>query len=191
VLVCLAMAFSNRAFRGIGIAGWVVAGLLAGAVTGRAEGFSLESVGVRGGFQADHSNRDFGQVEGFGNLNLPWGWDLGREWHLQSRLDLSLGWLGGRGDSAFIGTLGPSLIVSRARLPLSFEGGVSPSYLSHEHFGLEDFGGNVQFTSYLGLNLDFARHWRLGYRFQHMSNAGLATPNPGLNTHMFALSYLF
>jgi hypothetical protein len=41
------------------------------------------------------------------------------------------------------------------------------------------------------LNWDFATHWRLGYRFQHMSNAGLSQPNPGLNMHMFALSYLF
>ena len=185
------MATPNRAFRGISVVCWVVAGLLAGAVASRAEGFSMESVGVRGGFQADKSNWDFYQVEAFGELNLPWGWDLGKEWHLQSRLDLSLGWLNGRGDSSFIGTLGPSLIVSRARLPLSFDGGVCPTILSCEHFGSEDFGMNLQFTSYLGLNWDFAEHWRLGYRFQHMSNGGLATPNPGLNMHIFALSYVF
>ena len=29
------------------------------------------------------------------------------------------------------------------------------------------------------------------YRYQHMSNAGIATPNPGLNLHMVAFSYLF
>jgi outer membrane receptor protein involved in Fe transport len=185
------MRFSRRAFCGIGAAGWVAVGLLAGAVASRAGGFSMESVGVRGGFQADHSLRDFNQVGVFGNLNLPWDWDVGKEWHLQSRLDLSLGWLGGRSDRAFIGTLGPSLILSRARLPLSFDAGVSPTILSSIHFGSENFGMNLQFTSYLGLNWDFAPHWRFGYRFQHMSNGGLATPNPGLNMHMFALSYLF
>lgn len=185
------MVPSRRAFRGIGAAGCVLAGLLAGAVASRAEGFSMESVGARGGFQADKHNRDFNQVEGFGNLNLPWGWDLGKEWHMQSRLNLSVGWLGGHGDSAFIGTVGPSLALSRARLPLSLEGGVGLTILSCEHFGSEDFGMNLQGTSHLALNWDFAAHWRFGYRFQHMSNGGLATPNPGLNMHMFALSYLF
>ena len=185
------MVFPCRAFRGIRVASWVVAGLLAGAVASRADGFSMESVGVRGGFQADCSNRDFYQLEGFGNLNLPWGWDLGKEWYLQSRLDLSLGWLNGRGESAAIGSVGPSLILSRARLPLSFDGGVLPTGLSQNEFGSYDFGMDFQFTSYLGLNWDFAPHWCFGYRFQHMSNAGLAASNPGLNMHMFALSYLF
>ena len=185
------MLFSKQAYRRIGVAGWVVAGLLAGAVASRAEDFSLESVGVRGGFQADHSDRNFGQAEGFGNLNLPWGWDLGKEWHVQSRLDLSLGWLGQRGNDAVIGTVGPSLILGWARLPLSLEGGVSPTFLSRHEFGSEDFGMNLQFTSHLGVNWDFAPHWRVGYRFQHMSNAGLATPNPGLNLHIFSVSYRF
>jgi hypothetical protein len=185
------MVLPSRTFRGIGVAGWVVAGLLAGAVAGRGEGFSLESAGVRVGSQADHSNRDFGQVEGFGNLNLPWGWSLGKEWRLRSRLDLTVGWLGMRGDNAVIGTLGPSLVLSRAQLPLSLGGGVSPTLLSRDEFRSEDFGTVFQFTSYLGLSWDFAAHWRVGYRFQHMSNAGLAAPNPGLNLHMFALSYLF
>jgi hypothetical protein len=185
------MANPNRSLYGLGVAGWVVLGLLVGAVAGRAEDFSIESMGVRGGFQADRSNRDFYQVEGFGNLNLPWGWDLGKEWYLQSRLDLSLGWLNGRGESAAIGSVGPSLTLSRARLPLSFEGGVLPTLVSQSAFGSYDFGMNLQFTSYLGFTWHFASHWGLGYRFQHMSNGGLAASNPGLNMHMFAVSYLF
>src|ERR1022692_1042398 len=134
------MVFPNRVFCGISVAGWVCAGLLAGVVASRADGFSMESVGMRGGFQADRSNRDFYQVEGFGNLNMPWGWDLGKEWHLQSRLNLSLGWLNGRGESAVIGSVGPSLILSRARFPLSFDGGVLPTGLSENKFGSYDFG---------------------------------------------------
>ncbi len=48
---------------------------------------------------------------------------------------------------------------------------------------------DFQFTSHVGLNWDFAEHWRLGYRFQHISNADLAKPNPGLNMHLVTLSY--
>jgi hypothetical protein len=164
---------------------------LAGAGAGRAEGFSLESVGVRGGTTAYFNGQDFTQVEGFLNVNLPWGWNLGKEWHLQSRLDLSVGWLGGYDNNAVIGSVGPSLVVSRARLPLSFEGGVSPTGMSRNAFGTEEFGTECQFISHVGLNWDFAPHWRVGYRFQHMSNADLAHPNPGLNLHMLALSYIF
>ena len=63
--------------------------------------------------------------------------------------------------------------------------------LSRDEFGSKDLGGNFQFTSHAGLNWDFAEHFRVGYRFQHMSNAGLREPNPGLNLHLFAVSYLF
>ena len=106
-------------------------------------------------------------------------------------MGLSLGWLGERGQDAFIGTAGPILVLGRTRLPLSFELDVSPTILSSDHFEGLDFGMRLQFTTALGLNWDFARHWRLGYRAQHMSNGGLATPNLGLNMHIFSLSYVF
>jgi hypothetical protein len=169
----------------------VSAGLLLWAVAGRAEGFHLESVGVRGGLSANNSGHNFNQAEGFANWNLPWGWDLGKGWHLQTRLDLSAGWLGDRAKDAGVGTIGPSLVLNWAPLPLSLEGGSSPTFLTSHEFESKDFGTDVQFTSHVGLNWDFAAHWRLGYRFQHMSNAGLGSKNPGLNMHLFALSYLF
>ena len=136
--------------------------------SGRAEGFRLESAGVRGGLSANPARNEFHQVEFFGNWNLPWGWDLGKEWHLQSRLDLSAGWVGDSSQNAAMGTLGPTLVLGRARWPVSVEGGVSPTLLS---------------------SYKFAAHWRLGYRFQHMSNASLSRDNPGLNLHLLALSY--
>jgi len=173
------------------ISGLGVGCLLTWGNIGQAEGIRLESVGARGGFSGNHSGRDFNQAEVFGNLNLPWDWDLGKTWHLQTRLDLSAGWLGDRGEDAAIGTIGPSVLLGRARLPVSLEGGISPTFLSAHEFGSKDFGTLVQFTSHLGVNWDFASHWRLGYRFQHMSNGALSSRNPGLNMHMFALSYCF
>jgi hypothetical protein len=116
---------------------------------------------------------------------------LGRVWLLASRLDFSAGWLADHDDNAFIGTLGPTLVLNRERLPVSFEGGVSPTILSQYAFGSRNFGTYIQFTSHVGLNWDFAAHWRLGYRLQHMSNAGLGSHNRGLNMHLFGLSYVF
>lgn len=161
------------------------------AIVGRAEDFRLESVGVRGGISSNLTGQSFNQAEVFANWNLPWGWDLGKAWHLQLQLDLSTGWLTDGNDNAFIGTLGPVLLLNRARLPVSLTGGVSPTVISWYDFEPRNFGSFIQFTSYGGLNWDFAAHWRLGYRFQHMSNANLSPHNRGLNMHMFALSYVF
>jgi hypothetical protein len=151
----------------------------------------LESIGARGGLSASSSGEQFDQAEAFANGDLPWDWDLGKKWRLQSRLDFSLGWLGDSGHNAAVGTVGPSLLLGRERLPVSLEGGVSPTLLSRHEFGSKDFGTEFQFTSHVGLNWDFAAHWRLGYRFQHMSNAGLGAKNPGLNMHLLSLSYVF
>ena len=180
-----------KTYRRTGVTRWVLVCLLASAAGALGEDLRLESVGVRAGFSANSSGQSFNQAETFVNVNLPWGWDLGKEWYLQSRLDSSIGWLGDRGNNAAIVTLGPSVALSRERWPVSLEGGVSPTLLSRSEFGSKDFGIDIQFTSHIGLNWDFAAHWRLGYRFQHMSNAGLGAKNPGLNMHFFGLSYLF
>ena len=185
------MDTSNRKGHWILVFALVIGGRLLWATPSRAEGFSLESVGARGGLSANAGRDEFHQAELFGNWNLPWGWDLGKEWHLQSRLDLSAGWLGDSSKSAAVGTLGPTLVLSWARLPVSLEGGFSPTFLTGHVFESKDLGTDIQFTSHVGLSWDFATHWRLGYRFQHMSNADLARSNPGLNMHLFALSYVF
>jgi Lipid A 3-O-deacylase (PagL) len=185
------VVFPKRTCYGTRVSGWAAVGLLLCAIVGRAAEFGLESVGVRGGLSSNLTGRAFNQAEVFANWNLPWGWDLGKEWHLQSQLDLSAGWLTDGSENAAIGTLGPGLLLSRARLPVSFDGGVSPTAVSRYDFESRDFGCHIQFTSYLGFNWDFTAHWRLGYRFQHMSNADLVPHNRGLNMHMFALSCVF
>jgi hypothetical protein len=172
---------------------WGLATLTAGRLyAARAEGFQIESVGARFGTSPSNgASHNFHQAEAFMNWNLPWGWDLGKDWRLQSRLDASAGWLGSSFEDGFIGTLGPSLLLARASFPLSFAVGISPTLLSRDDYVEKDFGQLLQFTAYVGFNYDFGRHLRAGYRFQHMSNGGLSDPNPGLNLHMFALSYLF
>jgi hypothetical protein len=74
---------------------------------------------------------------------------------------------------------------------VSLEGGFSPTFLSRHVFSEKDVGTYVQFTSHVGLNWDFAAHWQLAYRFEHISNAGLSSHNPGLNLHVFGLTYRF
>jgi hypothetical protein len=171
---------------------WAIVLLLAVASVGRAQWYVPESVGARGGFSSTgQAAAEFKQAEGFADWNIPLKTESDSGWFLQTKLNLSAGWLGGNGINAVVGTLGPAVAFGKRRFPLSLEGGISPTVLSEYHFGSVNFGRELQFTSYLGVNVDLSRHWRVGYRYQHMSNAGFARSNPGLNLNMFALSCLF
>jgi hypothetical protein len=58
-------------------------------------------------------------------------------------------------------------------------------------FGDLNLGSALQFASYIGIRYKIVNHFVLGYRFSHLSNAGISSPNPGLNLHIVALNYLF
>ena len=156
-----------------------------------AQEFRLESAGARFGFRAESRTDEFYQTETFANFDLPWYWEFCSNWRLQSRLDLAAGWLYGHTDDAFVGSAGPSLVLSLGDFPVSMVGGASPNIISRHEFGRTDLGTYFQFTSHIGFNWDIGSHVQFGYRIQHMSNAGISSHNPGLNMHMFALSYRF
>ena len=169
---------------------------LAALVTGlipvaHGQDFYLESAGARFGFYPGGASKHFYQAEAFANLAMPWSWDLSSEFRLESRFDTSLGWLGEQGDNAAIASAGPTLCVRPKTFPVSLECGVSATVLTRSDFVSKDFGIPFQFTSHAGINVDVSSHFRLSYRFQHMSNAGLSGFNPGLNMHMLGLSYVF
>ena len=172
----------------------VFTGLLAGTLlvspfSLQAGGFP-ESAGIRFGFPVNDAP-DFRQVEAFADFNLPLQFELGTNWLVQTRFDVSAGWLEVDGTGAFIGSLGPSAILSRRGFPVSLDMGFNPTLMGRRSFPGRDFGMPFEFTSHAGLDWDVGRHFRLGYRFQHMSNGGLSSPNPGVNMHMFTISYRF
>lgn len=168
--------------------GLVCLALTAQCETGK---FSLATLGARGMFSANAKSETFEQAELFAGFDLPWRWGSKDAWNLQTRLDLSAGALNGRSDDAFIGTLGPDFVVRHDRFPLNLEGGVSPTYMSRSEFDGMNFGISFQFTTHVGLNLELGDHFGVGYRYQHMSNAGLGDHNPGLNLHGVVLYYRF
>jgi hypothetical protein len=104
---------------------------------------------------------------------------------------MSLGWLEGHSENAFMSTVGLCLRLRRPELPIELDVGSTPTYLSQHQFGSTDISTDFQFTSHVGINWDLMEHWRLGYRFTHMSNAGIKEPNPGLNMHVLGVSWLF
>jgi len=170
---------------------WAAAVLIGSQSFCNAQDLRLESAGARFGFNPFGAGSHFYQAEAFANWVLPFAWDLGAQWHLRSRADVSAGWLGEADINAALVTAGPTVVFVRENLPISFECGLSPTLISHSSFRDKDFGEAFQFTSHFGINWDLSAHIRLSYRLQHMSNGGFSSPNPGLNLNVFGLSYLF
>ena len=161
------------------------------ATGSEAETFSLATAGLRGAMCANPKSQTFEQAEIFGTFNLAWRWNWGSGWHVQTRLDAAGGALHGHSDDAFIGSAGPDFVLGHERVPLNLEFGVSPTLLSHHEFGTMDFGTPLQFTTHVGLNWEFSEHFGVGYRYQHMSNAGFSNHNPGLNLHGLMVYWRF
>ena len=176
---------------------WIVLAMFSASMSGiAADFFSIESVGARGGFPADSRGDGFHQAEAFVNFDMPWQFGFKGllhegEYRFRIQTECSAGWLGREGHDAFIAAAGLVLVARHGDWPVFLQGGSLPTVISRDQFGDKDIGSIFQFTTYGGINWDITRHLRLGYRFQHMSNAGLSPHNPGLNFHIAALSYVF
>ena len=156
-----------------------------------AEESGWSAVGFRAGIDDGRNDEDFEQYEGFVLYDLPWSWSFAPDWTLGTYLELNAGILDGGGDTAFIGSIGPGLNLKAFDNRLAIWGGINPTFISEDTFGDEDFGGSFQFTSHIGISFRPIQPLSIGYRFQHMSNAGIYSENPGLNLHMLELAYYF
>ncbi|NJN45895.1 MAG: acyloxyacyl hydrolase [Candidatus Competibacteraceae bacterium] len=74
---------------------------------------------------------------------------------------------------------------------LRLEAGIDIAVLSRTRFDEVDFGSALEFISHVQFAWEVAERLTAGYRFQHMSNAGLNARNPGLNLHFLSLEYSF
>jgi hypothetical protein len=149
------------------------------------------SVGLRTGFSATHLKEMFYQTEALVIWPLPLSMGDPTGWRVESGMELSAGWLTTGTAHGVVSTIGVGLELMKGELPLRLTGGTGMTVLSRHQFVHEDFGSPLQFTSHLGLAWDTGRGFRFGYRFQHMSNARLAQPNPGLDLHSFTVSCRF
>ena len=73
------------------------------------------------------------------------------------------------------------------------EAGVGPHLLSKTRLGNQQYSTAFQFGSLLGFGLGFggSGQYEIAYRFQHISNASIKSPNDGMNLHLFRLGYAF
>lgn len=75
-----------------------------------------------------------------------------------------------------------------------FEAGVGVRMLSHvRETDDRTFSSSFQFADVVGVGAQFGGHqqYQAGFRFQHISNAGIEHPNPGANFSEVYLQYNF
>ena len=130
-------------------------------------------------------------------------WFNGGAWHVGGYWDAELAYLeadAGHGENNEPVRYQPDTGIPAAARYRTFQRGIPlcggrhwrPPALRHESCRralLTVF----QFGSLLGLGLGFGKHgqYEFGYRYQHISNASMSTPNDGLNLHMLRLGYSF
>jgi len=152
---------------------------------------NLKSSGMRGGISDGRNDEDFQQYDSFLTWFLPWEWQFASNWMAGTFLETNAGLLRGGGESALVGSAGPGINFSGFGGKIDIPLGVNATFISDHTLGDVDLGGKIQFTSHIGLSFNFSRHLMLGYRLQHMSNAGIYKPNPGVNIHLLAIGYRF
>ena len=149
------------------------------------------AVGLRAGVDDGRNDEDLTQLEAFALYRLPWNWNIGSGWHLAPVVEINAGALHGGGDTAFVGSAGPGMFLQSPSKCLALLGGLNPSFISEDNIGDEELGGPLQFTLHIGLSYTIQQRWIIGYRFQHMSNAGIYSANPGINMHMLVIGFRF
>ncbi|MFM1943319.1 MAG: hypothetical protein RI897_2301 [Verrucomicrobiota bacterium] len=163
--------------------------LVFGVVGVRAGDVEPDALGVRVGVSASSLDALYSQTDVALRWELAETDRMEHERWLGLELDLSVGALAGRGEVALAAGVGPVLLIGKGRCPLTAEVGLSPTYISRDHFDADDYGSQFQFTTRGGLGYRLSDRLRLVYCLQHMSNAELATPNPGLNLHTLTLFF--
>lgn len=73
------------------------------------------------------------------------------------------------------------------------ETGIGTHIVSHTRLSNRDISTMFHFCPSAGLGIAFGSRdqYEIGYRFWHMSNANIKTPNPGLDFHVLRLNYRF
>jgi hypothetical protein len=148
-------------------------------------------VGARVGFLGTYSKEDLHQAEVYWTHPLVGRGPGTSGWWVDVRASGSAGILWGAHEQGAVVALGPSMNLGKGNAPLALSLGIRPTVLSRHVFGRVDLGRELQFTSHIGVNLRLARNLGAGYHFQHMSNATLSGPNPGVDMHMIGFSVRF
>lgn len=169
--------------------GAAIAGLLlivGGAVEAREAATGWDRIAVLGGASLVGGDRDFDQVQIVVGYRLP---DWPRE-AIQLRLEGLAGTFRADGGQSgnFIGA-GFELSYQPRDSALTWSFGSAATGVSRHEFDTVDLGSDIQFISHLGVRTEIGERVGLAARIQHMSNAGIESPNPGLDTAVIGVDW--
>ena len=134
----------------------------------------------------------FHQYEIVGTLGLPWSLYTASGWGLTTQVMGSLGALTGGGETAFLTTLVPGVAFGPRNSLFSLDIGVGGSLQSRGEFGGQNMGGPFHFVFTVGMRVPLYGAVGLGYRFHHMSDAGIyGSGIRGVDMHMLEMTYSF
>jgi Lipid A 3-O-deacylase (PagL) len=123
---------------------------------------------------------DYEQREVYLAWPFHWTRPVGPFWRARAELVVTAGTIS-EGDHFLTASIGPTILLATAADRLVLNGGLRPTYVSNDDPGPLDLGIHLQFTSHIGILLRLWRGLYVGWRLQHISNAGLAHSNPGIN----------
>lgn len=156
-------------------------------LSSQAGDFKWSDIGLRAGVDGESDVR-INSYELFAILESPWEWAISESIEIDLGFEFGLGALDGEGETSVFAHIGPSLEIEFGDFPLQLIISSGPALLSEHEFDRLDLGGSFQFISAIGFDFELTEDWTLGYRFQHISNAGLHDRNPGLDLHLVSLS---
>lgn len=139
-------------------------------------------------------------------LGVQWGWKKrwleGDGWHLGGYWDLQAGYWDNRSANKTSSSVGELAFTPVFRVQQNQVSGFSP----YAEIGVgahlisktsvspqRQFGTAFQFGSHIGLGARFGPKgaYEIGYRYQHLSNAGIKNPNNGINFQLLRFGYWF
>ena len=176
---------------------FLLVGLLLAVPAARAvDGMSVE-LGT-----SDSSNSDVDMLR----IGVQWDWSkrwaISQNWHIGGYWELSAGYWSNNSPRKTNNGLTDLGFTPVFRLQQSSMGPISPYvegaigfHLLSETSVSEErrFSTTFQFGDHLGFGIRFGpKHaMDLGYRYQHLSNAGIKDPNQGINFHQVRYQYHF
>ena len=149
-----------------------------------------DRLGFRVGIDGEN-DADIESYEVYGVVATPWNWDLRNKRKLSFEFEWSGRVLDGEGETAGLFKVAPQLRFRTPELPVDIVASSGPSLTTEDEFDDLDLGGAFQFTSTVGIDWEINESWTVGYRFQHISNAGIYDENDGLNLNTLSVDYRF
>lgn len=151
-----------------------------------------------GGGVADHDMKK-GDIAVVWDPNWTW-WEIGG-WHFAFVAEGHLSYWRYTGDRAInssIWEVGATPIIrfikSAGYVRPFAELGAGVRFLSHPTISQNySMSTSFQFADMVGVGAQFGNHqqYQAGFRFQHVSNAGIKDPNPGINFSQLYVQYNF